>query len=169
MSLAPFEQVVDDHGARVLRLCRGMVGPDEADDAWSETFLKALRAWPDLPDDLDPEAWLVTVARRTCLDVLRARGRRALPTDELPERATGPTGPTETAGTSESPETIVTSESGVWAHVAALPRKQREVVTYRYLGGLGYGHIVELVGGTEAAARRAAADGLKTLRQKEIR
>ena len=157
MSLAPFEQVVDDHGARVLRLCRGMVGPDEADDAWSETFLKALRAWPDLPDDLDPEAWLVTVARRTCLDVLRARGRRALPTDELPERATGPT---ETAGT---------SESGVWAHVAALPRKQREVVTYRYLGGLGYGHIVELVGGTEAAARRAAADGLKTLRQKEIR
>lgn len=154
MSLAPFEQVVDAHGARVLRLCRGMVGPDDADDAWSETFIKALRAWPDLPDDLDPEAWLVTVARRTCLDVLRARSRRALPVEALPERGV------------EDPEP---PEAGLWGHVAALPRKQREVVTYRYLGGLGYAQIVELVGGSEAAARRAAADGIKTLREKEIR
>lgn len=164
MSATPFEHVVRDHGARVLRVCRGLLGTDEsggvgADDAWSETFLKALRAWPDLPDDLDPEAWLVTVARRTCLDVLRARARRRTdPVAEVPDGALAPVRRTEPA-----------DDTGVWAHVAALPPKQRSVVTYRYLGGLDYERIAALVGGTPVAARRAAADGLKTLRSKEIR
>ena len=45
----PFEAVVANHGARVLRVCRAVVGPADADDAWSETFLAALRAYPDLP------------------------------------------------------------------------------------------------------------------------
>ena len=60
----PFEQAVTQHGTVVLRVCRAVLGVDEADDAWSETFLSALRAWPDLPDDADVRAWLVTIAHR---------------------------------------------------------------------------------------------------------
>lgn len=153
MSSTPFDRVVVAHGARVLRLCRGIVGPDDADDAWSETFIKALRAWPDLPDDLDPEAWLVTVARRTCIDLLRARGRRPVPVASVPETV--------------APEDTDVG-SGIWAHVATLPSKQREVITYRYLGGLDHRWIAELVGGSEAASRRAASDGLKALREKGV-
>lgn len=152
MSSHPFEQVVVAHGARVLRVCRGLLGVDDADDAWSETFLKAMRAWPDLPEDLDAEAWLVTVARRTCVDHLRARARRATPAEDLPEPAI------------EDHE----RDLGIWRHVAALPAKQRAVITYRYLGGLDHARIAELVGGTEAASRRAASDGLKALREKGI-
>ena len=33
----------------MLRVCRAVLGPADADDAWSETFLAALRAYPDLP------------------------------------------------------------------------------------------------------------------------
>lgn len=155
MSRPPFEQVVRDHGARVLALCRSRVDPADVDDAWSETFLAALSAWPDLPEDLDVEAWLVTVARRKCIDVHRSRARRRTdPVAELPDVATEG-GPSE--------------DEGVWRHVAALPDKQRRVITYRYLGGLSHARIAELVGGTEAAARRAASDGLKSLREKEIR
>ena len=43
---APFEQVVAEHGAVVMRVCRALLGPADADDAWSETFLSALRAYP---------------------------------------------------------------------------------------------------------------------------
>ncbi|MGN7246176.1 RNA polymerase sigma factor [Janibacter anophelis] len=155
MSLPPFELVVREHGPRVLAVCRGRVEAADVDDAWSETFVAALRAWPDLPADLDVEAWLVTVARRKCIDIHRARSRRRTdPVAELPERAT------------DVPEP---QDEGVWRHVAALPHKQRHVITYRYLGGLSYAQIVDLVGGSEAAARRAASDGLKTLREKEIR
>ena len=68
----PFEQAVTDHGAVVLRVCRAVLGATDAEDAWSETFLAALRAWPDLPDDANVRAWLVTIAPRKALDVVRA-------------------------------------------------------------------------------------------------
>ena len=75
-----------EHGATVLRVCRAVVGPVDAEDAWSETFLSALRAYPDLPADANVEAWLVTIAHRRAVDVGRARSRRPVPTDTLPER-----------------------------------------------------------------------------------
>ncbi|MGH3256459.1 MAG: RNA polymerase sigma factor [Streptosporangiaceae bacterium] len=56
----PFEKVVEEHGGTVLRVCRVIVGVHDAQDAWSETFLAALRSYPDLPDDANAEAWLVT-------------------------------------------------------------------------------------------------------------
>jgi DNA-directed RNA polymerase specialized sigma24 family protein len=40
----PFEEVVARHGATVLRVCRAVLGPVDADDAWSDTFLAALAA-----------------------------------------------------------------------------------------------------------------------------
>ena len=46
--LPPFDQLVTDHGAVVLRVCRAVCGPIEAEDAWSETFLSALEAYPRL-------------------------------------------------------------------------------------------------------------------------
>jgi len=49
--------------------------------------------------------------------------------------------------------------------VRALPDKQRRFVAYRYLADLSYADIAGLVGGTEAAARRSAADGIATLRK----
>ncbi len=154
MASTPFESVVRAHGAHVLRVCVATVGSDDAEDAWSETFLAALRAWPDLPDDLDPRAWLTVVARRKCIDQLRARARRADPFADLPEVAVEPAS---------------RDDEGVWRHVAELPTKQRQVIAYRYLGGLSFARIATLTGGTEAAARRAASDGLRALRRKEIR
>jgi hypothetical protein len=50
MSMRPFERVVTEDGPTVLRVCRAVLGPVDADDAWSETFLAALRAYPDLPE-----------------------------------------------------------------------------------------------------------------------
>ena len=83
----PFDHAVTRHGPTVLRVCRAVLGPGpDADDAWSETFLAALRAWPDLPADLNTEAWLVRVAGRKAIDVIRSGARRAEPVAELPER-----------------------------------------------------------------------------------
>jgi RNA polymerase sigma factor (sigma-70 family) len=51
------------------------------------------------------------------------------------------------------------------AAVDALPDKQRQVVAYRYLADLSYSAIAEIVGGSEGAARRSAADGIARLRR----
>lgn len=151
MSVSPFEKVVAQHGETVLRLCRAILGGHEAEDAWSETFLAALRAYPDLPDTANVEAWLVTIARRKAIDVLRARKRQAIPVGELPE---APTGLGVPGG----------GDGDLWRAVGALPRKQRQAVAYHYMIGLSYAEIAAIVGGTTEAARRAAADGIRSLR-----
>lgn len=148
----PFEQAVRVHGPMVLRVCRAVLGPhSDADDAWSETFLAAMQAWPDLPDDTNVEAWLVRVAHRKAIDVTRRRKRHAIPTDDLPEQMS-------TLGRPDD------AHFEMWATVKQLSPKQRQAVAYHYLGGLAYAEIVELIGGTTDAARRAAADGIKALR-----
>jgi RNA polymerase sigma factor (sigma-70 family) len=148
---APFERVVAEHGATVLRVCRAVLGPADADDAWSETFLAALRAYPQLPADANVEAWLVTIAHRKAVDVTRASARRAVPVAEPPDR----------------PGTATTADLDLdlAAAVAALPDKQRRAVAYHYLTGLPYAEVAEILGGTAAAARRAAADGIAALRR----
>jgi RNA polymerase sigma factor (sigma-70 family) len=150
--LEPFEAVVRRHGPTVLRVCRAVVGPDAADDAWSETFLAALRAYPGLPPGSNLEAWLVTIARRKAVDQLRAAARRAVPVADLPEvpSALGLPG---------------AADGELWTALAALPEKQRQTVAYHHLAGLPYAEIAALVGGTPEAARRAAADGVAALRR----
>ena len=149
--MKPFEQIVTEHGPVVLRVCRAVLGPDEAEDAWSETFLAALKAYPELDPDANVEAWLVTIAHRKAIDVARAAARRPVPAGELPERASRTGRPGET-------------DDDLWAALAALPHKQRVVVAYHYLAGLPYAEIAAITGGTADAARRAAADGIKNLR-----
>ena len=149
--MKPFEQIVAEHGPRVLRVCRAVRGPGEADDAWSETFLAALKAYRELPADANVEAWLVTIAHRKAIDVTRATARRPVPVEELPERASS----------SGRPESW---DGDLWDALARLPDKQRATVAYHHLAGLPYREIAEIVGGTADAARRAAADGIKALR-----
>jgi RNA polymerase sigma factor (sigma-70 family) len=148
----PFEKVVAEHGSTVLRVCRVLLARHDADDAWSETFLAALRAYPDLPQTANVEAWLVTIAHRKAIDVLRARSRRPVPVGEVPEEPTRIGVPGEDDG-------------GLWQAVRALPAKQRQTVAYHYAAGLSYAEIAKIVGGTTEAARRAAADGIKNVRK----
>jgi RNA polymerase sigma factor (sigma-70 family) len=150
VGLQPFEQVVAEHGPLVLRVCRALLGPVEADDAWAETFLSALRAYPRLPPDSNLQAWLVTIAHRKAIDQHRLRRRLPLPVERLPE-----------SGRSA----VAERDDDLWSALAALPPTQRAAVAYHHVGGLPYAQVAELLGNSEAAARRAAADGIKTLRR----
>lgn len=162
----PFERAVTDHGATVWRVCRAVCG-EHADDAWSVTFLKALTAWPDLPDDANVRAWLVTIAHHAAIDELRGAGRRAVPIDpHTLAAADDPAAATRSSAPgAENAAGLWLADRDLWSAVAALPQRQRQCVAYRYFAGLPYAQIAELTGGTAAAARRATADGIASLRQ----
>lgn len=145
----PFEPVVTRHGPTVLRVCRALLGPADADDAWSETFLAALRAWPDLAPDANVEAWLVTIAHRKAIDHHRARGRRPVPVEQVPEVAVSDPEPGD----------------GIWELVGALPAKQRAAVTLRYASALPHAEIAAALGCSPEAARRSLHEGIKRLRK----
>lgn len=150
----PFEQVVAEYGPVVLRVCRALLGPVDAEDAWSETFLSALRAYPDLAPDSNVEAWLVTIAHRKAVDAHRARAKRPVPTGELPETATRDSDGGDGDG----------GDGELWEALRALPTTQCAAVAYHYLAGLPYAQVADILGNSEAAARRAAADGMRKLR-----
>jgi RNA polymerase sigma factor (sigma-70 family) len=148
---APFEAVVARHGATVFRVVRAVVGHADADDAWSDTFLAALQAYPRLPADANIEAWLVTIAHRKAIDITRAASRRAVPVADPPD--------------SPARERADTHDLDLDAALGALPPKQRQAVAYHYLAGLPYAEIAVILDSSVAAARRAAADGIATLRR----
>jgi RNA polymerase sigma factor (sigma-70 family) len=152
MSLPPFEAIVARHGPMVLRVCRAVLGPTEAEDAWSDTFLAALQAYPRLAPDANVEAWLVTIAHRKAVDHVRVRSRQPITSETLPEPSTNDRVP---GGW----------EADLWSALKALPRKQRQSVAYHYLAGLPYADVAQIVGGTPEAARRSASDGIATLRK----
>jgi RNA polymerase sigma factor (sigma-70 family) len=151
ISHQPFEQVVCRYGSSVLRVCRALLGPVDADDAWSETFLSALRAYPQLPADANVEAWLVTIAHRKAIDIVRVAGRTAVPVADVPARTAG----ADTGG----------RDLDLGGSLARLSERQRFAVTYHYLLGLPYAEVATIIGGSADAARRAASDGIANLRK----
>ena len=152
----PFEEVVAEHGPVVLRVCRAMLSTADADDAWSETFVAALRAYPDLRPDSNVRGWLVTIAYRKALDQIRAKSRAPTPTAAPPEIASR-----------DDSTPVVDSELRL--ALQALPPKQRGAVIYHYLADLPYSEVGVLLETSEAAARRSAADGIANLRKNYTR
>ena len=152
MDKQPFSDLVSRHGPTVYRVCRALIGPIDAEDAWSETFVSALRAYPELPADANTEAWLVRMAQRKAIDLGRARARRPLPTATIPDLSV------------DGPATEANDE--LLAAIAALPSRQRQAVAFHHLAGRPYAEVAELIGGTADAARRAASDGIATLRKR---
>lgn len=152
MTTIPFEQVVARHGPTVLRVCRAVLGPHDAQDAWAETFLSALRAYPGLPAGANLEAWLVTIAHRKAIDHIRRTRSRAQPTAVVPER---PSTHNHPGGW----------ERDLWEALARLPHKQRHAVVYHHIAGLPHAEVAAILGGSPGAARRACSDGIATLRR----
>lgn len=153
MSVPAFERVVEEHGAAVLRVCRALLGAEEAQDAWSETFLAALAAYPRLRPGSNVRAWLLTIAHNKGIDLARRRARTPIPIDPdaVPIRH------------DESPSSRF--DQDLIDALSRLPQKQRAAVAYHYLAELPYAQVGELIDSSEAAARRSAADGLASLRK----
>jgi RNA polymerase sigma-70 factor (ECF subfamily) len=60
----------------VWRLCAALVDPSSADDLAQEVFGRAVRALPEYRGESAARTWLLSIARRTCMDELRSRSRQ---------------------------------------------------------------------------------------------
>ena len=165
MSLPPFELVVVDHGPMVLRICRAVLGSSEADDAWSDTFLAALRAYPDLDDGANVAAWLATIAHRKAIDRTRRRARQPVAVGAAEEVADSDKRRRRSTATSAPPpgadEPV---DHDLAAALAQLTDRQQTAVLFHHVAGLPHAEVATLLGSSPAAARRSAADGIAKLR-----
>ena len=157
MALPPFQAFLDAHRDPVMRFLRAAVGADEADDCLQETFIAALRAYPRLRSGSSARAWVLTIAHRKAIDASRARGRRPVAAERLPEVAVD-----------SAPGTAGRDEE-LWAAVGALPAKQRAAVAHRFVAELSYAEMAAVMACSEEAARRSVHEGLKRLRTENER
>jgi RNA polymerase sigma factor (sigma-70 family) len=146
LSVPPFESFYEEHRDAVLAELRRVLGRDRADDAYQETFLKALRAYGNLRDAENLRAWVMTIARRVAVDQLRRR--EASPPDPEPVTESRP----------------AYAELGELAD--DLPRKERAAVVLRYGYDLSYAAIGAALGSSEDAARQATSSGVRRLRRR---
>ncbi|HEY8028275.1 MAG TPA: sigma-70 family RNA polymerase sigma factor [Gaiellaceae bacterium] len=148
VSVPPFETFYESHKTEVFRFLVRRVGRDGAEDAFQETFLRALRAYDRLEHGEHLRAWALTIASRIVLD----GARRRRPTGELPELVT------EDGRPAYEELAPLTDD---------LPPKERAAVVLRYGYDLGYDEIGEALGSTESAARQAASAGVRRLRKEQ--
>lgn len=151
-ALEPFDVVVERHGPAVLRFCVARMGADRGEECFQETLLAALRAYDELRDPGAVAGWLFRIAHRKIVDAARAAERAPVLAGEAIEGHLAPW---------HDPEP---GASGVWAHVAALPPKQREAVALRYVADLPHADVAAVMGTSVEAARRNVFEGLRRLR-----
>ena len=80
VAIPPFERFYGQHAAEVLGYLRRLLG-QRAEDAWQETFLRALRAYDRLEHGRHLRAWIFTIATRVAMDDLRSSNRLVLAED----------------------------------------------------------------------------------------
>ncbi|MDX6583557.1 MAG: hypothetical protein QOI10_2741 [Solirubrobacterales bacterium] len=137
----------------MLAFLRAMVGHDEAEDCFQETFIAAMRGYERM-DGAHPRAWVMTIARRKAIDHHRARARRPEPREHLPEQPS----PADNGRLGDL-------DGAVWRGVAELGDGQRAAVALRYAADLGYREIGAALECSEEAARKRVSDGLRALRE----
>jgi RNA polymerase sigma factor (sigma-70 family) len=145
--IPPFERFYEEHRSDVLRLLRKRLGAERAEDAFQETFLRALRAYGRLDHGEHLRAWVLTIAHNVALDTLR----RTRPTEELGERSS-------------------TDERPAYAELAeltdGLAPKERAAVVLRYGYDLSYEQIATALGSSPDAARQATSTGVRRIRRR---
>jgi RNA polymerase sigma factor (sigma-70 family) len=147
VAIPPFELFYEEHRAEVLRLLRRRLGRERADDAFQETFLRALQAYARLEHGEHLRAWVLTIARNVATDVLR----RARPEAELVDDGAEDARPAF--------EQLAPLTDG-------LPPKERAAVVLRYGYDLSYDQIAAALRSSEDAARQAASTGVRRLRRR---
>ena len=146
--IPPFERFYEERKDEIFGYLARLLGRDAAEDAFQETFLRALRAYEKLEHGRHLRAWAFTIATRVAVD----ERRKSTPVAEPPE----------------VPSTTSAPPTPSWSISPASCRPtERAAVVLRYGYDLSYDDIGAALGSSAEAARAAASSGVRRLRRKE--
>jgi RNA polymerase sigma factor (sigma-70 family) len=147
VAIPPFERFYEEYREEIYAYLRKLAGRDAADDAFQETFLRALRGYQSLQHGRHLRAWAYRIATRVAIDERRKRR----PTAELPEL------PADDGRPAYAELDHLTGD---------LPATERAAVVLRYGYDLDYADIATALGSSEDAARQATSSGVRRLRRR---
>ena len=164
-----FETLIEDYHDEIYRYLWRLLyssgrsdGDDLAQDLTQDVFMRAFRAYGRLRHGSNHRAWLYKIATNCAYTALKQEKRLlgSTPIDDETHHIT--------ADTEQSPDhEFVLGETleKIQKSIHGLPRKQGAAVVMRYLQGLGYPEIAEVLGCSQDSARANVYQGLRRLRQ----
>jgi RNA polymerase sigma-70 factor (ECF subfamily) len=171
---AAFEELVRNHGGRLLSVARRLLGSSEdAQDAVQETFIKAFRAIHTFEERSQLRTWLHRILVNTALMKLRARRRR-------PEESIDDLLPTFSADGHQAVESREWSDSllerketaGIVRDaISRLPESYRVVLVLRDLEERDTSETARILGTTTTVVKvrlHRARQALRTLLDREF-
>jgi RNA polymerase sigma-70 factor (ECF subfamily) len=157
-----FSELLESHEKEIYRFAYRMTGnPEDASDVLQDTFLRAFKAFPRLPEDANHRAWLYRIAHRQALNLFRSRRvRKTEPLDEA--RALHDSN--DSNGHPESLEETRRLARALGHVIRALTPRQRSALLLKKYEGLSYADVAAILGSTEENARAHVYQAMKKVR-----
>ena len=149
-----FDALYARYEGRVFGFCLQYLGDeDAAADAFQETFVRMVDGAARYEPRGRFPSWIFTIARRACVDILRA-GKKHL---HIGDAGDIPAISEPTASEIEHRDTLE-------HYLSRLAPEQREVLLLHRYHGFAYEEIAKMTGSTVAAVKQKAYRALSTLR-----
>jgi RNA polymerase sigma-70 factor (ECF subfamily) len=162
---------LETHYQAIVRYCVARLGTLQGEDVAQDVFVAA---WEGLPTfvprpELPPEAWLVGIARNKCLDAARTRRRRrALAQQFLADitHAAHTPSPISAEDTVTLERQAQQQDRRLTASLARLAPEERLCIIWRYIKGLSFEDLGDLLGLSPSAAQRRCNRAVHRLRER---
>lgn len=150
LSADNIENLVHTYGDVLYRLCYVILQSEsDAEDVVQETIIKYIEKKPSLKDYEHTKAWLITVAKNKCRDMLRYKQRHShIDIDNMREVP------------------VHSPEIGILETLMTLPEKFRIVLMLYYVEEYKIDEIAKIVGKTPSAIKMRLQKGRKLLKEK---
>jgi RNA polymerase sigma-70 factor (ECF subfamily) len=146
---AAFDSLVAKYASQVYNLAYRMVGdPEEAEDVAQLVFIRVFRSIGSFRGKASFTTWLYRVATNVCLDELKRRKRRPVPTEWPQDGEAEPESPPDIGGDPEASVLRRERQELVQRAIQSLPETQRVVIILYDLQGLSYEEIAAALGAT---------------------
>lgn len=148
--LTPTEFCASLWGPLVGTLTVKLGDSEVAKELAQEALAKAWQRWPELQDMDSPDRWVFRVALNLSSSWIRRRAAERRAKQRLATAVVSPADPRETLDVREA--------------LRALPKREREVITLRYYGGLSTADVAEVLGISVGSVKSASFDARARLR-----
>jgi RNA polymerase sigma factor (sigma-70 family) len=144
-----FKEIFERHGKPILGVCRRILGNDSlAEDLVQETFKRAFTEIHRFRGG-NLRGWLFTIARRLCINYLRSKFAREVPSLADPD----------TLAFTGSAEHDLLTKAEILAVLNNLPVEQRVCLKLLYIEGLSYEEISAATGYSPAEVKTYIQNG----------
>ncbi|MHC4870444.1 MAG: sigma-70 family RNA polymerase sigma factor [Planctomycetota bacterium] len=164
-----FEKLFDDMGGRIFAFIYRYIGNNsQAEDVYQDVCLKVALKASTYSKKASVSAWIFQIARNSCIDFLRSKGRRPVVSVEggVSRGDESPAIEIEDKDGSDPAEEAALLELGliIDSAVDKLPDEQKEVFLLKEEGGLTFEQIGEIVRCGKETAKSRMRYALERLR-----